>query len=263
MRNVFFALLFVNLLYFGWSHLVATPRPPPVNETIARLPRLKLASERPAPQPAKPAANTAEKTVPAPQPAPNTAEKTALNESPGCMSVGPFGDVENSIRTAALLRERGFDPRQRAEAGGTLREYWVYVGGVKSDDEANRVLRNLQRLGFKDAQVMPDGGDPGRRVSLGLFNDRGGADQRMWAARLKGFQADVAERNPPATVYWVDVMPLAAMGTVPIQNLLAERLSSRIAVQPCPAAARPKSTSAADLITPARQPATVAIPKLP
>ena len=127
--------------------------------------------------------------MPAPQPAPNTAEKTALNESPGCMSVGPFGDVENSIRTAALLRERGFDPRQRAEAGGTLREYWVYVGGVKSDDEANRVLRNLQRLGFKDAQVMPDGGDPGRRVSLGLFNDRGGADQRMWAARLKGFQA--------------------------------------------------------------------------
>jgi hypothetical protein len=217
-----------------------------VNESIARLPRLKLANEGPAAQPAA-----------------NTAEKTALNESPGCMSIGPFGDVQNSTRAAGFLRARGFDPRERVEADGTLREYWVYVGGVKSDDEANRVLRSLQRLGFKDAKVMPDGGDPGRRVSLGLFNDRGGADQRMWAARLKGFQADVAERNLPGTVYWVDVMPLPAMGTVPIKDLLAERLSSRIAVQPCPAASRPKSTSAADLIAPAHQPATAAIPKLP
>jgi hypothetical protein len=58
-RNVFFALLFVNLAYFAWSHLVDTPRPPPVNESIARLPRLKLANERPATQPA---ANTADKT---------------------------------------------------------------------------------------------------------------------------------------------------------------------------------------------------------
>jgi len=58
-RNLFFALLFVNLAYFAWSHLVDAPRPPPVNESTARLPRLKLANEGPAPQPA---ANTADKT---------------------------------------------------------------------------------------------------------------------------------------------------------------------------------------------------------
>jgi hypothetical protein len=58
-RNIFFALLFANLAYFGWSHLVAAPAPPPVNESIARLPRLKLANEVPA---ARPAANTADKT---------------------------------------------------------------------------------------------------------------------------------------------------------------------------------------------------------
>jgi hypothetical protein len=38
-----------NLAYFAWSHWVDKPPPPPVNESIARLPRLKLASERPPP----------------------------------------------------------------------------------------------------------------------------------------------------------------------------------------------------------------------
>jgi hypothetical protein len=61
-RNVLVTLLFANLVYFAWSHWVDKPPPPPVNESIARLPRLKLANERPAPQPAKPPANTAEKT---------------------------------------------------------------------------------------------------------------------------------------------------------------------------------------------------------
>jgi hypothetical protein len=58
-RNVFLAVVFANLAYFAWSHWIDKPPPPPVNESIARLPRLKLAQERPAP---RPAANTAAKT---------------------------------------------------------------------------------------------------------------------------------------------------------------------------------------------------------
>jgi len=60
-RNVFIALLFANLAYFAWSHLVDKPPPPPVNESIARLPRLKLASERPAPRAAPRPTNPAER----------------------------------------------------------------------------------------------------------------------------------------------------------------------------------------------------------
>ena len=72
MRNVFLGLVFANLAYFAWSHWVDKPPPPPVNESIARLPRLKLASERPPPPPAaKPGG------------------KTALNESPGSTQIVP------------------------------------------------------------------------------------------------------------------------------------------------------------------------------
>jgi hypothetical protein len=52
-------VLLANLAYFAWAHWVDKPPPPPVNESIARLPRLKLANERPAPRPAP---NTPEKT---------------------------------------------------------------------------------------------------------------------------------------------------------------------------------------------------------
>jgi hypothetical protein len=43
---------------------------------------------------------------------------------PACLSVGPFADVQNATHAAASLREKGFDPRQRAEADeGTA--YWL------------------------------------------------------------------------------------------------------------------------------------------
>src|SRR5207302_82511 len=58
----------------------------------------------------------------------------ALSASPppGCLSVGPFGDVDAAARAAALLRGKGFDPRQRRQAGDGSRErrvpgtlYWL------------------------------------------------------------------------------------------------------------------------------------------
>src|SRR5207302_1732553 len=75
-----------------------------------------------------------------PPPRGHAADKTALTVSPalsvspppGCLSVGPFGDVDDAARAAALLRGKGFDPRQRRQAGdgsperrlpGTL--YWL------------------------------------------------------------------------------------------------------------------------------------------
>src|SRR5438270_639161 len=106
-RNVFLTLLFVNLAYFAWSHWIDEPPPPPVNESIARLPRLKLASEDPPPPPSGHAAETGLTVSPA----------LSASPPPGCLSVGPFGDVDAAARAAALLRGKGFDPRQRRQAG--------------------------------------------------------------------------------------------------------------------------------------------------
>lgn len=246
MRNAFIALLVVNLVYFAWAHWVDVPRAPPVNEALAKLPRLKLVSELPPEQ--RPATNT----------------KMVLNEAPACMSVGPFGDIQNAAKAAGILASKGFAPQQRAEESGTSAGFWVYVGGLKDDVEADKVRVRLEKSGIKDALVMPPGAEPGKRVSLGLFSDRAHADQRAAAVKRLGYKAEVAEHKLPQVVYWIDLAPRPGMTTVPIADLFAEGVGSRIAVQPCPAAPPPSTTAAARSANAApAAPPPAATPKYP
>jgi len=226
-RNAFIALLVANLVYFAWARWVDQPKAPLVNEALARLPRLKLLSELPPEQ--RPATNT----------------RTVLNETPACLSVGPFGDITNAARAAGILTGKGFAPQQRAEEGGTAEGFWVYVGGLKNDVEADRVRVSLEKGGIRDALVMPAGSEPDRRVSLGLFSDKAHADQRAGAVKRMGFKAEVAEHKLPQTVYWIDLTPRPGMTTVPLADLFAEGVGSRITVQPCPAPPSPQATAAA------------------
>lgn len=242
MRNAVLALLLANLVYFAWARWVDEPKPPPVNESLTRLPRLKLVSELPAEQ--RPATNT----------------RTVLNETPACMSVGPFGDITNAAKAAGILTSRGFAPQQRAEEAGTAAGYWVYVGGLKDDVEADKVRVGLEKGGIKDALVMPPSGEGGRRISLGLFSDRARADQRAAAVKRMGLKAEVAEHKLPQVVYWIDLTPRPGMTTVPIADLFAEGVGSRIAVRSCPPPPPPSTTAAAQPNASAPAPAA---PKYP
>jgi hypothetical protein len=228
-RLVFFALLFLNLAYFAWAHWIDAPRAPPVNEAIAHLPQLKMAGELPPDE--------------RPQP-PNSAQKTAVSDTTSCLSVGPFVDLASSAQAEALLKAKGFDPRQRAEHGQVAVGYWVYVSGLASQAEADRALVALENHGIKDARVMPETADAGRRLSLGFYSERSRAERRVQSVRQAGLNAEIAERKLPGTLYWVDLTPPPGMSTIPLQGL-ADGVSSRIAVQPClPPAAAPPTTAA-------------------
>jgi hypothetical protein len=247
-RNTFIALLVVNLVYLAWSYWVDEPQMPPVNEALSRLPRLKLLSEVPPDQ--RPSVNT----------------RTTLSETPGCMSVGPFGDITNAAKAAGILTSKGFTPQQRAEEAGASEGFWVYVAGLKNEVEADRVRVKLEKSGIKDALVMPPGAEAGRRVSLGLFSDRSQAEQRAAAVKRMGFKAEVAERKLPQVLYWIDLSLRPGMTTVPITDLFAEGVDSRIAVQPCPARLPPSATAAAQPASAAPappQPSAGTAPKLP
>ena len=78
-----------------------TPPPTvPVNQAFARLAPLKLVDELPPSQRPDPAAR-----------------KTA--DTPGqCLSVGPFGDVDNSAKAAALAARAGVRSRSSAPRKG-------------------------------------------------------------------------------------------------------------------------------------------------
>jgi sporulation related protein len=234
-RPVLFALLFANLAYFAWAHWVDAPRPVVENAALAKLPRLKMRNEV---------------VQPVSAPVPGSAHKVALKASGAgsCVAIGPFGDIGSSARAAAVLKDKGFDPQQRAVAGETSDGFWVYVAGLKSDDDVERVRRDLVYHGITDAQAMTGSGATDRRVSVGLFSERERAEKRAKQVQHLGLKAEVAERKLPASVYWVDVTPHSRMSSVPIDDLLAEGIGSKVGVEACPppaVTASPQATAAA------------------
>ena len=226
MRAVFFLLLFANLAYLGWAELVDTPQPAPTNEAYAKLPRLKLVNELPADE-ARPSSGNARKTA-----------LEVAPEAPSCLSIGPFDDQAKAMSSASKLREKGLVPRQRVEKGQISKGFWVFIGGLKTDDDVAKVLRTLEQSHVEDAHVMPDAGDA-HQVSVGLFSERDRADRRAESVQRLGLQPEVAERKLPATLFWMDV-DLPAGTTPPSSQDLAAAAGGgadgpRLGVTACPA----------------------------
>jgi hypothetical protein len=226
-RPIFFALLLANLFYMGWAEWIDVPAPPPPSST-AGLPRLKLVSDL---SPDKRAA---------------LASKASLQTPPSqCVSVGPFDDPAIATQAAALLRAKSFAPQQRAAESPTVRRFWVHLDGFTSDAAEMRVLHRLERAGIDDAEAMPVAAG-GRRVSLGLFNDRDRAERRVKAVTAVGFKPAVTERMLPGTVYWLDLTLAGGSTPVPLKDvsdLEPGGGSSPISVQPCASAPSPAAPS--------------------
>jgi hypothetical protein len=221
-RLAFFALLLLNLAYFAWANWIDVPRPAPVNESITRLPRLKLVDELP----------------PGERPQAHTAQKMSLSPAAACLSVGPFSDQASSVQAAAVLKRDGFEPHERAEQAQASASYSVYVASL-SQPQADAALVALEREGVEDARVVPENSPAGHRLSLGIYSDRVRAERRAEAVRRAGLAAGVAERKLSAAVYWLDLAMPAEMAAVPVQDLQADGSDSRVSAQPCPSAAAP------------------------
>jgi hypothetical protein len=232
-RVVLYLLIAVNVLYLAWAGWIDKPAPPPPPAPQSEpLPQLTLVTEgviRPASATPSPAPSTVETSASLSEPVtgrPNSASR--------CVSVGPFNDLAQAARAAALLRDRGLSPQQRAEQGETWEGFWVSVGGLGSVADENKVVKALERAGIKDAHVMPET-HSGRRVSVGLFSERDRAEKRAQAVKKLGFNAEVTERSQPGTVYWVDMDIGATERSVPTEGLLSlERSGSRLEIRVCP-----------------------------
>lgn len=218
MRIALFVMGFLNAAYFAWANWVDDAAPPAVYAGM-KLPELRLASE---------------------EPAANVTAVSVRREPPRCVSVGPFEDLASAARAAATLRERGLATRQRAEQGALLTSYWVYVGGLTSELEQTRVLRRLQKGRVSDASAMPvaDGGE--RRISVGLFSDRAGAERRSRAVEKLGLETSIEEQSQAGAAYWIDFDLTARESAVAAEGLLAnDDRGSRIEIRACPGAAEP------------------------
>jgi hypothetical protein len=236
-RAIFLALLSANLLFLAWAKWIDGPRAGTAQDSLARLPRLQLVTDQP------PSRKPTSLIVPQADPAPILTQKTALrttDPSHACTSVGPFNDITSAARAAGLLTQRGFTLRQRAEEGETIEGYWVFVGGMQSDDEVGHVVERLDKSGFTDAHVMRNY-STNRRVSVGMFSSRDRAQKRATAVRNMGLQPEIGERKFPGTVYWVDVTLQRGPGfkQLPPEYSFADVGHSKVQMVACPPDVRP------------------------
>lgn len=277
MRVTFLLLLLANLVFFAWATLIDVAPEPPVNDSIAHLPRLKLLSEVRARQP-QPASSQMPAPAGAPAPtngaspgnsgtssaasgtsAASAAQSSSASGDPvgssapspaplatadRCVTIGPFSDTQRASEATDLLRERGFLPRPRDEESRQQPGYWVYIGDLPSQPAAMSAVRRLERNGVTDARIMPASDVAGRRVSVGLFSRRADAERRARAVGALGLDARIEQQHAAATAHWVDVNLDSSTQVLPAESLLAlEEDGSRLEIAECPSGAQ---ASAAD-----------------
>ena len=231
-------LLMANILFLAWAKWIDSPRDAGAQDALSRLPRLQLVTE--SPPGSRPTSANLTPVVP---------EKVALHAPEAatttCTSVGPFNDITRAARAAGLLAQRGFHLQQRAEEGEAIEGYWVFVGGLQSDDEINKVVDRLEKSGFTDAHVMKNY-STNRRISVGMFSTRERAEKRAAAVKNLGLEPEVGERKFPGTVYWVDVALTSRAQKPPPEYLFADIGHAKVEMQPCPAGLLPQEQGVPD-----------------
>lgn len=152
-----------------------------------------------------------------------------------CVSMGPFSELELTAQATAMLKQDGYEPRQRPANGPVPDGYIVLIGPLPGEAAQARVVRRLNRGGLDDAFALPKL-DEGYAVSAGLFSARQRAERRVLAVERMGLKASVVERTRPGTVYWIDFdlkTPAGAAGTAdPL--LKSSDPSQKWQVVPCP-----------------------------
>lgn len=237
MRNTFFALVLANLAFAAWHYGFYEPAQPlqrgrgvptiflateldtgSAPATLARAESAEpvAADSSPPPTDSEPGvvpeagddasaqAEVASEAASSGEAQPLAADTAALPALERCVSVGPFRELSQAAEAAAILRERGYLPSQRAGEGDIWVGYWVYLEGIPTVADANGIVTTLRENGITDSYVIPNS-DSGNLVSLGVFTEIARAGGRRESARALGFEPVIVDRTRPGTVYWVDV----------------------------------------------------------
>jgi hypothetical protein len=176
-RNLFYALLFLNLAFFAWGHWVGQP-----HEAVAAAP-------------ATPAVPTLELVKMAPA--------SAAASPSHCRTIGPFPDAAAVAAASDAMRAHGWVPRDRAVDSSVADGYWVYIGGLTAAAQRT-VLARLNAAGIHDAAAMtqPEQSD---RVSVGFFSDQKHAVRRAEQVRQLGFKPVLDLHQRTVSTHWLDV----------------------------------------------------------
>ena len=119
-----------------------------------------------------------------------------------CYSLGPLPTLVQQQRAEDRLRPFAGEIRIRRTEADRDRGWWVFL--VASNRAAALELaQDLARRGIDDYFVVADENLP-EAVSLGLFEDRGNARQRLAEIRAMGLDAQLSIRREDVPQFWID-----------------------------------------------------------
>lgn len=177
MRNLFYALLLVNLVFLAWAHWADRP-----SAAVAAAPRA-----------------TAIPLLELVKPAPAGSASMPSR----CRTIGPFADSVAAAAASDAIRAHGWPVRDRSADSSVADGYWVYIGELTAAAQRT-VLARLNAAGIHDAASMtqPEQSD---RVSVGFFSDQTHAVRRAEQVRQLGFKPMLDLHQRTVSTHWLDV----------------------------------------------------------
>jgi hypothetical protein len=175
-RNLVYALLFLNLAFLAWGHWGNPPPAAAVSAPAAAgVPTLELVKIPP----------------------------VDASSPTRCRSIGPFADAVALASATDSMKSHGWQPRDRSVDSGVADGYWVYIGQLTAAAQRD-VLARLNAAGIHDAASMtqPEQSD---RVSVGFFSDQTHAVRRAEKVRELGFKPVLDLHQKTVSMHWLDV----------------------------------------------------------
>lgn len=166
----------------------------------------------------------------------NDAPLAAAKPRPRCVSIGPFLSADTVEAVAVSLAGDKFEVVRRTETQQVENSYWVHLAPFATRPEAEKRLKELERLGVRDLLIMPDA-QGAIAISLGLFSQADNAQGRLQELSEKGITARREIRYRSDTRTWFDLrLPEPAdkaVGRLKTRHWGAPEIEVRDA--PCPA----------------------------
>jgi hypothetical protein len=128
----------------------------------------------------------------------------AAKPRPRCVSIGPFVSMQLADKAQARLTEVQQVATRRNEERKLESGYWVYLAPFDNRKQAERRLKEVERLGVRDVLIMPDA-DGNPAISLGLFTQADNAQKRLQELAEKGVQAQQQTRHRIESLVWFDL----------------------------------------------------------
>jgi hypothetical protein len=128
----------------------------------------------------------------------------AAKPRPRCVSIGPFATAELADKAQVRLVEAKQVAIRRSEENKIESSYWVHLAPFGNRQQAERRLKEVERLGIRDVLIMPDA-DGKPAISLGLFMSADNAQKRLQELSQKGVQAQQEVRYRTESLVWFDL----------------------------------------------------------